>query len=124
MNIGLPIVELMIGNYTIQAEVAEALKERKLGLMNRTSMPADSGMLFVFEKDQKDCFWMRDTKFPLSIAFITVDGNIANIEEMQAGSTDSHCPKVPVRYALEMNTQWFSEREILAGAMVDGLPKR
>jgi hypothetical protein len=124
LNIRLPIIELKIGIYSIQAEVAEALADRKFGLKDRTSLPTDSGMLFVFEQDQKDCFWMRDTKISLAIAFITEDGKIANIEEMQAETTDSHCPEVPVRYALEMNKQWFSERGIVPGSTIIGLPKR
>ena len=124
LPLGLPVLELKIGIYSIQAEVAEALSDRKFGLRDRTSLPTDSGMLFVFEKDQEDCFWMRDTKISLSIAFITKDGKIVNIEEMQAETTDSHCPIVPVRYALEMNKQWFSERSIDPGNMIIGLPKR
>ena len=124
VNTGLPTTELKIGIYRIQAELADTPKAREVGLMNRTSMPTNSGMLFVFEQKAGHCFWMNNTKIPLSIAFIADDGKIVNIEEMQAETTNNHCPKAAVRYALEMNKQWFSERVIVPGTTVIGLPKK
>ncbi|MBU3565143.1 DUF192 domain-containing protein [Polynucleobacter sp. MWH-HuK1] len=124
VNTGLPTIELKAGIYRIQAELADTPKAREVGLMNRTSMPTNSGMLFVFEQKAGHCFWMNNTKIPLSIAFIADDGKIVNIEEMQAETTNNHCPKAAVRYALEMNKQWFSERVIVPGTVVSGLPKR
>jgi uncharacterized membrane protein (UPF0127 family) len=123
-NVGLPTVELKTGIYRIQAELADTPKAREVGLMNRTSMPTNSGMLFIFEQKAGYCFWMNNTKIPLSIAFIADDGKIVNIEEMQAETTSNHCPKVAVRYALEMNRQWFSERVIIPGTVIQGLPKK
>ena len=124
VNVGLPTVELKAGIYRIQAELADMPKAREIGLMNRTSMPTNSGMLFVFEQKAGHCFWMNNTKIPLSIAFIADDGKIVNIEEMQAETTNNHCPKAAVRYALEMNRQWFSERVIVPGTIVTGLPRK
>lgn len=123
-NVGLPIIELKTGIYRIQAELADTPKAREVGLMNRTSMPTNSGMLFIFEQKAGHCFWMNNTKIPLSIAFIADDGKIVNIEEMQAETTNNHCPKAAVRYALEMNKQWFSERIIVPGTAIQGLPKK
>lgn len=123
-NVGLPTIELKAGIYRIQAELADTPKAREVGLMNRTSMPTNSGMLFVFEQKAGHCFWMNNTKIPLSIAFIADDGKIVNIEEMQAETTNNHCPKAVVRYALEMNKQWFSERVIVPGTVIQGLPKK
>jgi uncharacterized membrane protein (UPF0127 family) len=124
VNTGLPTVELKTSIYRIQAELADTPKAREIGLMNRTTMPTNSGMLFVFEQKASHCFWMNNTKIPLSIAFIADDGKIVNIEEMQAETTNNHCPKATVRYALEMNKQWFSERVITPGTVITGLPKR
>ena len=123
-NIGLPTIELKTGIYRIQAELADTPKAREVGLMNRTNMPTNSGMLFIFEQKAGHCFWMNNTKIPLSIAFIADDGKIVNIEEMQAETTNNHCPKAAVRYALEMNRQWFSERVIVPGMSIQGLPKK
>jgi uncharacterized membrane protein (UPF0127 family) len=124
VNTSLPTIELKTGIYRIQAELADTPKAREVGLMNRTSMPTNSGMLFVFEQKAGHCFWMNNTKIPLSIAFITDDGKIVNIEEMQAETTSNHCPKVAVRYALEMNKQWFAERVIVPGTVIIGLPRK
>ena len=124
VNAGLPTVELKTGIYRIQAEIADTPERRQTGLMNRTSMPMNSGMLFIFEEKAGHCFWMFNTKISLSIAFIADDGKIINIEEMQAGTSNNHCPKSAVRYALEMNKQWFSERVIGPGSVISGLPKK
>ena len=124
VNTGLPTVELKAGIYRIQAEIADTPERRQTGLMNRSSMPMNSGMLFVFEEKAGHCFWMFSTKSPLSSAFIADDGKIVNIEEMQAGTTNNHCPKAPVRFALEMNQQWFFERVIGPGSVISGLPKK
>ena len=123
-NVGLPTIELKAGIYRIQAELADTPKAREVGLMNRTSMPTNSGMLFIFEQKAGHCFWMNNTKIPLSIAFIADDGKIVNIEEMQAETTNNHCPKAAIRYALEMNKQWFSERVIVPGTVIQGLPRK
>lgn len=123
VNVGLPTAELKIGVYRIQAEVADTPQAREVGLMNRTNLPSNSGMLFIFEQKAGHCFWMNNTKIPLSIAFIADDGKIVNIEEMQANTTNNHCPKAPIRYALEMNKQWFSDRTLIPGTVVNGLPK-
>jgi uncharacterized membrane protein (UPF0127 family) len=123
VNTGLPTIELKTGIYRIQAELANTPKAREVGLMNRTSMPTNSGMLFVFEQKAGHCFWMNNTKIPLSIAFIADDGKIVNIEEMQAETTNNHCPKAAIRYALEMNKQWFLDRAIVPGTIITGLPK-
>jgi uncharacterized membrane protein (UPF0127 family) len=124
VNVGLPTIELKTGIYRIQAELADTPKAREVGLMNRTSMPTNAGMLFIFEQKAGHCFWMNNTKIPLSIAFIADDGKIVNIEEMQAETTNNHCPKAAVRYALEMNKQWFSERVIVPGTTISGLPRK
>jgi uncharacterized membrane protein (UPF0127 family) len=124
INTSLPIIELKTGIYRVQAEVASTPQARQVGLMNRTSMPTDSGMLFIFDQKATHCFWMSNTKIPLAIAFIADDGKIVNIEEMQAETLNNHCPKAPIRYALEMNRQWFSQRAIGPGSLIQGLPRK
>jgi uncharacterized protein len=124
INTSLPIIELKAGIYRIQAEVASTQQARQVGLMNRSSMPTDSGMLFIFDQKATHCFWMSNTKIPLAIAFLADDGKIVNIEEMQAETLNNHCPKAPIRYALEMNRQWFSQRAIGPGSLIQGLPRK
>jgi uncharacterized membrane protein (UPF0127 family) len=119
----LSTIELSAGLYKIHAEVANTEKARQLGLMHRTYLPSDDGMLFIFETSATHCFWMRNTKIPLAIAFIADDGKIVNILEMKAMTEDNHCPVKPVRFALEMNQGWFAKKGILPGHTISGLPK-
>jgi len=118
----LPAVRLTAGFHLINAEVAQTPEQRAIGLMHRPSMPANDGMLFVFERPGQQCFWMKNTLLPLSIAFLDDDGVIVNIEEMKPQSLDSHCSARPVRFALEMNRGWFDKRAIKPGAKISGAP--
>jgi uncharacterized membrane protein (UPF0127 family) len=119
----LPSTTLQAGMYQIRAEIAANNSSREVGLMYRTYLPSDDGMLFIFENKAGHCFWMRNTKIPLSIAFIADDGKILNIEDMQAMTESNHCPIAPIRYALEMNQGWFSKKGISAGFVINGLPR-
>ena len=118
----LPAIRLNAGMHIIKAELAQSPDQRAIGLMHRKSMPANDGMLFVFEQAAPQCFWMKNTLLPLSIAFIADDGTVSSIEEMAAGSLDSVCARKPVRYALEMNQGWFAKRGIKPGAKLTGKP--
>ncbi len=119
----LPVVELGAGMYRIEAEVAANDQHRQVGLMNRKTMPAQRGMLFVFPQERTHCMWMRNTLMPLSVAFIDADGYIINIENMKPQTEDNHCAKVPARYALEMNEGWFAQRGIKPGFRLQGIDK-
>ncbi|MGK2952934.1 MAG: DUF192 domain-containing protein [Thiobacillus sp.] len=114
---------LRIGPHAFQVEVAATEPQRQRGLMGRTHLAADGGMLFVFEQPGRHCFWMRDTPLPLSIAFIDSAGRIASLADMQPRSEAVHCPAVAVRYALEVRQGEFQRRGIAPRARVDGLPR-
>ena len=116
----LPRVELQAGIHLIRAEVAADNTTRSKGLMFREKLGPNEGMLFVFQQPSAQCFWMRNTLIPLSIAFIDDDGSIVNIEDMQPKTEDSHCSAKPVRYALEMEQGWFRKKGLAAGARLSG----
>lgn len=119
----LPTVRLTAGGmHVIQAEVAIAPEERATGLMFRTEMATNAGMLFGFEQPALHCFWMSNTPLPLSIAFLADDGTVVNIADMKPRATESHCAARPVRYALEMNQGWFAKRGIKPGTKLQGAP--
>ena len=120
----LPIIELKAGMYRIEAELADTPAARQTGLMYRTFMPTNTGMLFVFPDKAIHCFWMRNTKLPLTIAFIDDDGKIVNLSDMEPETQNNHCPRGPVRFALEMNQKWFTQRALGPGTVITGLPKR
>lgn len=113
---------LTIGKQLFQVEVAATPRERERGLMVRKQLPANGGMLFVFEQAAPHCFWMHNTPLPLSIAFIDSQGRIVNLADMQPHSDDLHCARTNVRYALEVAQGGFAQRGITAGAQVEGLP--
>lgn len=115
-------VELYAGMHVIQAEVAAKEQERQQGLMFRQAMKSNEGMVFVFDSPAMSCMWMKNTHIPLSVAFIDHAGKIVNIEDMQPETTDSHCSKKPIRYALEMNQGWFKQKGIKPGFLIKGLP--
>jgi uncharacterized membrane protein (UPF0127 family) len=118
----LPQIKLNAGFHNIQAEVASSAEQRAVGLMHRTAMGANEGMLFVFEQAASQCFWMKNTLLPLSIAFLDDDGTIVNLADMEPRSLASHCSVRPVRLALEMNVGWFAKRGLKAGSRLDGAP--
>jgi uncharacterized membrane protein (UPF0127 family) len=118
----LPSTPLTAGFHLINAEVAQTPEQRAIGLMHRPSMPPNDGMLFVFERPAQQCFWMKNTQLPLSIAFLDEDGSIVNVEDMKPQTLDSHCSAKPVRFALEMNQGWFAKRALKPGTKIKGAP--
>ena len=119
----LPAIQLAAGMHLIRAEVADRDATRSLGLMHRTSLPQNGGMLFVFDQDAIHCMWMKNTLIPLSVAFLDAQGAILNVADMQPHSEQSHCAARPARYALEMTQGWFAQRGIRAGTRLRGLEK-
>ena len=116
-------MELRAGVHRIEAEVAADQPTRMQGLMQRQSMPANHGMLFVFPTADRHCMWMRNTLIPLSVAFLDTEGKILNIEDMRPQSEKNHCAIAPARFALEMNQGWFSAKGIRAGQHIGGIDK-
>lgn len=119
----MPLTELSIGMYRIEAEVAATQDHRMVGLMQRRSMPANHGMLFVFTEQQRHCMWMRNTLLPLSVAFLDEQGRILNVEDMQPQTEDNHCAAKPARFALEMNLGWFKQKGLAAGTKINGVER-
>jgi len=114
------LVQISVGTYHVDAEIARTDEERSRGLMFRYRLPENQGMLFIFEKPGNHSFYMKNTFIPLSIAFISKEYRIVKIAHMNPlDETTYHYPSVPVKYALEMNQGWFQKRRIKAGTTVD-----
>jgi uncharacterized membrane protein (UPF0127 family) len=118
----LPVARLSAGMHSIRAEVAADFSTRARGLMHRPSMPANSGMLFIFDEPSIHCMWMKNTLIPLSVAFLDDAGTVINIADMEPHSEQSHCAARQARYALEMNRGWFAARGIKPGIRLGGIP--
>ena len=69
------------GPHPFTVEVARTPEEQATGLMYRTSLAADRGMIFPFDPPQDASFWMKNTLIPLDMIFIAADGRIVNIAE-------------------------------------------
>ena len=115
-------IKLTSGMHVLNVEVARTPTEHEIGLMFRKTMPTNDGMLFIFDRPGQQCFWMKNTLLPLSVAFISDDGSITNIEDMKPLTLDSHCSTREVRYVLEMNDGWFARRGIKPGMKLKGDP--
>ena len=121
-QLNLPRTQITAGMYLIDAQVAATPEQRATGLMFRPQMPSGEGMLFVFDVSSEQCFWMKNTLLPLTAAFVADDGTIVNLADMKPQTTDSHCSAKPVRYVLEMNQGWFTQKGIKAGFKLRGQP--
>ena len=117
---------------TLRVEVADTSAERALGLMHRAVLPEDAGMLFIYPKSDWRSFWMKNTRIPLSLAYISADWRIDEIVRMNPPpgrvlgggkrlprrGPRTYPSKKPARYALEVNRGWFERHGIGIGAEV------
>ncbi len=106
---------ILVGGVEVTAEIADNQDLRAEGLMNRDSLAANHGMLFVYGTSEVRSFWMRNTRIPLDIAFIDANGVIINIEQMEPQSDQNYFSQGPMMYALEMDLGWFEANEVGPG---------
>ena len=102
----------------IRVELARSIRELSKGYMGREHIPEGTGMLFIFKRDEKLSFWMKDTPTPLSIAFINSNGEIREIRNMTPFSRESVNSSEAVRYALEVPQGWFERNNIGTGCII------
>ena len=109
------------GEVTLQVEIADTPDERSEGLSNRTSLPEDAGMAFVWDEPVEARFWMKDTLIPLQIAFWGRDGAILAMFEMEpcpAEPCPTYGPDEPFVGAVEANSGWFTDHGVEVGDTV------
>lgn len=110
----------------ITVELASTNDQRAYGMMERTSLPTDHGMLFTYQEpqDPEAGFWMYRTLIPLDIAFLDETGTIVAIEEMHPCESPNprmcpiYSPGVPYVAALEVNRGFFDRRGVRTGDRV------
>jgi uncharacterized membrane protein (UPF0127 family) len=105
---------------TFYVELADTPEHAEKGLMHRTRLRPDHGMIFFFHPPRRVAFWMKNTLIPLSIAFLDISGVILEIRNMQPldnrlviSASDS------ISYAIEMERGWFEKKNITVGSVVD-----
>ena len=118
----LETVKMNIGETSLMVEVADTHEDRVQGLMNRKELDYGKGMLFVFEKEQKMSFWMKDTSIPLSIAYISKSGVIREIHDLKPFSLSPVYSEHSVLYALEVNQGWFEDQGVSVGDSIQFSP--
>lgn len=110
----------------LRVQLAVTDDQKTMGLMERTALADDAGMLFVYDSTQPPDagFWMFRTRIPLDIAFLDSAGTIRAVRTMTpctatiAQGCPTYAPEVPYRYALEVNGGWFARRGVGAGHTV------
>lgn len=111
---------LQVGNKTIQVELALSPEESARGLMERTEMGEDEGMIFLYPKPIRASFWMKNTLLPLDIGFFNSEGVLLEIYRMYPrDETAVKSQSKEIHFALEMNQGWFSANKIRPGAVLD-----
>lgn len=108
-------INIEFHNMALTVEFADSPDERALGLMHRKSLCEDCGMLFQFDSERIASIWMKNTFVPLDLAYITVDGTIIDIKQLEPHDLTSVKSSQPVLFALEMNQGWFEKNNIKEG---------
>jgi len=115
----LQTAEILVGDSHIRAEIAATPDERERGLMYRTSLGENEGMLFVFPQTSMQAFWMKNTLIPLDVGFFDDQGFLIEALTMSVDKPDvdpekrpTYNSSEPALYALEMPAGWFKKKEI------------
>jgi uncharacterized membrane protein (UPF0127 family) len=118
---GTVVIEGRRGEVDVDVEIAETPVQQQLGLMNRESLASEAGMVFLFGRETRGGFWMKNTLIPLSIAFFDADGRILRILDMEPCEADPcpvYDPEVAYRGALEVNKGAFARWRVSEGDRV------
>lgn len=108
----------------ITLEYAVTSQELHQGLMERTTLPPDHGMIFIYQEPAYISIWMYNTKIDLSLAFLDENKVIREIHELKAYpnikdpkffASNSVTSSFPAKYGLEMNAHWFTEHDVKVG---------
>jgi uncharacterized protein len=115
----LQTIRLWLGPEELETELALTTEQEETGLMFRTNMAENAGMLFVFGGPMQASFWMKNCPLPLSAAYIDPEGNIIEIHDLQPQDTNAVvAASHNVEYVLEVNQGWFLRHHIDTGTLV------
>ncbi len=108
----------------IWLEIADTHQERKNGLMYRSYLASNSGMLFIYDKPQFVKFWMKNTQIPLDIIFINDKGLIVRlVTNTVPFSIDPIESGQKVQYVLEVNSGYSKQMDLFEGGLISGIAK-
>lgn len=118
-------VDMTIGSKSYRLAIADTPQSQAYGLMNRTSMPEDRGMIFVFPDEQERGFYMKNTLIPLDLIYLNAAGRVVKILPMQPQEKDekgelrTFYSEAPMRYAIELNLGQAKAAGVKVGDTLD-----
>jgi uncharacterized membrane protein (UPF0127 family) len=112
-------LKLWLGAEEMTTELALTPSELQTGMMFRTNMAENEGMIFVFARPHQASFWMMNTLLPLSAAYIGPDGTILEIHDLQPHDTNSVTAGTDqVQFVLETKQGWFRRHNVNPGSVI------
>lgn len=124
-NPHLSTVKVDLRGKTYNLEVAKTVPQQTKGLMDRSTLCADCGMIFVFNLELPQVFWMKDTFIPLDMIFIDHTGTIVNIVTAQPEPNvpDSRLQLYrslgPAQFVIELNAGDAAKLSLKPGDNID-----
>jgi uncharacterized membrane protein (UPF0127 family) len=115
----LATTNLWIGPHVMVAELARSGLEVQTGMMFRTNMAENEGMLFILSFPQQASFWMMNCPLPLSAAYIGPDGVIEEIRDLHPFNTNSVVANSQnIQFVLETPQGWFQRHNVSTGVVI------
>jgi uncharacterized membrane protein (UPF0127 family) len=115
----LPTIKLYLGPEEMVTEIARTERQQECGMMFRTNMAENEGMIFLLPYPMRASFWMKNCPLPLSAAYVDADGTIVEIHALQREDTNSVVAAADnIQYVLETRQGWFARHGITAGAVI------
>jgi uncharacterized membrane protein (UPF0127 family) len=112
-------VDVKVGSRTFRLDIAATNATRRYGLMNRSSMPENRGMIFVFRDEQPLSFWMENTLIPLDIIYLSAAGNVVSIAHGKPMDKTNLPSAGPARFAIELNEGAAAAAGLKPGSHID-----
>jgi uncharacterized membrane protein (UPF0127 family) len=116
---------VVLDGHRFSVEIAADVASQERGLMFRDSMPADHGMLFVFDSDAVRTFWMKNTHIPLDILYFDHNRKLVSVQRRVPPCLDSgnNCPVYPssgpAQYVLELNAGMADKLNVEPGDVLE-----
>lgn len=119
INADLQTATVKIGSKSFTLEIADTDAAQETGLMNRDAMPADHGMIFIFDRESPRSFWMKNTRLPLDILYLDAAGTVVSVGHMVPFDMADTPSGGPAMYAVELNAGAAEKAGVKAGDRID-----
>jgi uncharacterized membrane protein (UPF0127 family) len=115
----LSTIKLYVGSHEMTAELALTPMQQHTGMMFRTNMAENAGMLFPLPFTQRASFYMKNCPYPLSAAYIDPEGIIQEIHALEPFNTNPvEAASANIRFVLETPQNWFVQHQVGVGVAV------